>query len=102
MSSEEIAIFAQPDLLDTRQLQHISERQVDIWIIEGDRFANRPKVLVTRHLKDLPDTRLENIVATIGPEGFGDAPAHFEAGDHGGLGSFVSSTILEKKAVIQE
>ncbi len=102
VSGEEIAIFAQPDLLDTRQLQHMTEKQIDIWIIEGDQRADRPKILVTRHLKELPDTLLENIVATIGPERFGDVPAHFEAGDHGGLGSFVSSAILEKKAEIQE
>lgn len=102
VSGEEIAIFAQPDLLDTRQLQHMTEKQFDIWIIEGDRRADRPKILVTRLLKELSDTPIENIVATIGPERFGEVPAHFEAGDHGGLGSFVSSTILEKKAEIQE
>jgi molybdopterin-guanine dinucleotide biosynthesis protein B len=102
VSGEEITIFAQPDLLDTRQLQHMTEKQFDIWIIEGDRRAKRPKILVTRHLKELPDTPLENIVATIGPERFGGVPAHFEAGDHVGLGSFVSTTIIEKKPETQE
>jgi molybdopterin-guanine dinucleotide biosynthesis protein B len=102
VSGEEIVVFAQPDLLDIRQLQHMTEQQIDIWIIEGDRRSNRPKILVTRHLKELPDMLFENIVATVGPKRFGDVPAHFEAGDHSGLGSFVNSTILEKKAEIQE
>jgi molybdopterin-guanine dinucleotide biosynthesis protein MobB len=101
VSGEEIAIFAQPDLLDTRQIQLMTERQIDIWIIEGDRRANRPKILVTRQLSGSPDTPLENIVATIGPERFGDAPVHFEDGDHLGLASFVSSRFLMKKVEIQ-
>ena len=101
VSDEEVAIFAQPDSLDVRQLQYLTRRQIDIWLIEGDRSANRPKVLVTRHLKELSGALPENIVATIGPERLGQVPAHFEAGDYAGLGSFVSSTVLDKKTESQ-
>lgn len=101
MSNEEIAMFAQPDLLDVRQLQYMTRQQIDIWIIEGDRSANRPKILVTRNMKELLDAMPENIVATIGPERLGQVPAHFEAGDYGGLGSFVSGTMLDEKTEIQ-
>ncbi|MFH1893763.1 MAG: molybdopterin-guanine dinucleotide biosynthesis protein B [Candidatus Zixiibacteriota bacterium] len=102
VSDEEVAIFTRPGLLDICQLQHITRQQIDIWIIEGDWQADRPKVLVTRHLKELPGTLPDNVVATIGPERVSEVPAHFEAGDHGGLGSLVSSTILDKKTETRE
>ena len=101
VSDEEVAVFAQPGLLDTRQLRHMTGHQIDIWLIEGDRRAERPKVVVTRHLEELSGGLPENIVATIGPERLGDAPAHFEEGDYDGLGAFVS-TMLDKKSEIEK
>ena len=102
MSNEEIAMFAQPDLLDVRQLQYMTRQQIDIWLIEGDRSANRPKVLVTRNLKELSDAIPENIVATIGPERLGEVPVHFEEGDYSRLGSFVCGTMFDNKTEIKK
>jgi molybdopterin-guanine dinucleotide biosynthesis protein MobB len=102
VSDEEVAVFARPYLLDTRQLQDMIGRQIDVWLIEGDRRADRPKVMVTRHLKEWSGELPENIVATIGPERLGDAPAHFDAGDYDGLAGFVSSTMLDKKTEIEK
>lgn len=102
VSDEEIAIFARPDSLDVRQIQYMTCQQINIWLIEGDRRAERPKVLVTRHLNELSGALPENIVATIGPELLGQVPAHFEMGDYDGLGSFVSDTMLDKKTEIQK
>jgi molybdopterin-guanine dinucleotide biosynthesis protein B len=102
VSDEEVAVFARPDLLDTRQLRHMTLRQIDIWLIEGDRHADRPKVLVTRHLDESSDALPENIVATIGPEQLAGVPVHFEAGDYGGLGSFVTGTLLDKRTEIRQ
>lgn len=102
VSNEEIAIFAQPDVVDIRQVQYMTRQQIDLWLIEGDRYAERPKVLVTRKVKELSGALPENIVATIGPERFGEVPVHFEAEDYGGLGSFVRGTILGEKTEIRE
>ena len=100
-SGEEIGIFAQPDSLDIGQIQDASSHLIDIWLIEGDRRANRPKILITRQpeelLKDMPG----NIVATIGPEPIDGIPAHFETGDYQGLGSFVIDTMLGEKRGIR-
>jgi len=102
MSNEEVAIFAQSGLLDVHQLQHMIRQQIDIWIIEGDRRADRPKVLVTRNMKELLDVKPENIIATIGPERLGEVPTHFDERDYNGLGSFVCGAMLDKKTEIHE
>lgn len=102
MSDEEVAVFARPDLLDTRQIQLVTDEKFDIWLIEGDRRSDHPKILVTQHLKEFPEAMPENIVATIGPERIGGVPAHFETEDYDGLGSFVISTMLDKKSGLQD
>ncbi len=102
VSDEETAVFAQPDALDARQLQHLTHGQIDIWLVEGDRKADRPKVMITRQLKELSGALPDNIVATIGPERLGRVSAHFETGDYSGLGSFVTDTMLHRKADIQK
>jgi molybdopterin-guanine dinucleotide biosynthesis protein B len=97
VSDEEVALFAKPELMAFRQLQDMTDQQIDIWIIEGERRADRPKILVTRHLEKLSDGMPENIVATIGPERPGEVSPHFEMDDYAGLGSFVTTTALVEK-----
>ena len=97
VSNEGVAIFAQPDSLDVRQIQDMTRQHIDLWLIEGDRYAERPKVLVTRCLKELSGALPENVVATIGPERLGEVPVHFAARDYSGLGSFVCQTIVGAK-----
>lgn len=102
VSAGEVAIFAEADLLDLRQIQSIINQPIDIWLIEGDRQSDRPKILVTRHLKELSGELPENIVATIGPEKLDGVPAHFAAGDYMGLGSSIAGLMSDKKTGIRE
>lgn len=97
MSTDEMAIFTQPDLLDKRRLQKLMEAQIDLWLIEGERNAAFRKVLVTRNLGELSEPLPENIVATIGPVRLNGVPVHFEPNDFDGLGSFVGELMLKKK-----
>lgn len=102
VSDEDFAVFTQPGMLDIRQVQDLIRHRVDVWIVEGDRRSDRPKVLVTRNLKETQDTLPGNIVATIGPERVDGVTAHFEDGDHQGLGSFVISEWLGKPLEARE
>lgn len=102
VSDEEVAVFARPDSLDVREVQHLVGSHIDLWLIEGDRYAERPKVLVTRLVEEFSGALPENIVATIGPERFGEVPVHFETTDYRGLGSFVSQTIVGVKTEIRQ
>jgi molybdopterin-guanine dinucleotide biosynthesis protein B len=101
-SEGETAVFAQPNILDIRQLQDMIDDHVDIWLIEGDRQADRPKILVTRGLDESSEGVPTNIIATIGPKRLAGVPTHFEPGDYGGLGSFVIEAMAKKKAEHQE
>jgi molybdopterin-guanine dinucleotide biosynthesis protein B len=98
VSKGELAIFAEPDLIDIQKLQSVFRQPIDIWLVEGDRTATRPKILVTRELKDLSDGLPENIVATIGPEQIENVPEHFADGDYDGLGMFIKGIISQQKA----
>jgi molybdopterin-guanine dinucleotide biosynthesis protein B len=102
VSKGEVAIFARPDLLDIRQLQKVVREPIDIWLIEGNRDADRPKIMVTRKLKDYSGDLPANIVATIGPEHIESVPSRFEDNDFEGLGSFVNSTMPDTKTEIRE
>lgn len=101
-SEGETAIFARPDAVDLRQFQNMTRNQFDIWLIEGERQAERPKILVTRGLDRSSDELPRNIIATIGPERLENVPMHFEADDYDGLGLFVSETIEKQQAELQE
>ena len=100
VSNEEIAIFAEPGVIDTEQLRQMTRHQIDIWLIEGNRCSDLPKILVTRALREISDGLPNNIVATIGQERLADVAAHFEARDYKGLGEFVHRTMLDEKTEI--
>ena len=102
VSEEEVAAFARPDTLDWARIQELTAPQFDIWLIEGDRQSDRPKVLVTRHLDNLPRPLPTNIVATIGPEMYAAQATHFDSDDIRGLGAFVTETILGRNKETQE
>ncbi len=102
-SDKEVAIFAEPDELDIRQVQNVMRQQIDLWLVEGDRYAaERPKVLVTRCLEKSSGALPENVVATIGPQRLDEVSTHFATEDYKGLGSFVCNRLMGKKAEIRE
>jgi molybdopterin-guanine dinucleotide biosynthesis protein B len=102
IADDEIAIFAEPKSFDIGKLHSMGGQHIDVWIVEGDRNADRPKILITRHLEEFSEKLPENIVATIGPERHKDVPAHFEAGDCDGLGLFVNRKLLARRMETQE
>jgi molybdopterin-guanine dinucleotide biosynthesis protein B len=97
MSEEEVAVFAQPDSLNIGKLQDICGRYFDAWLVEGDMRSDRPKILITRYMDDLPRQLPGNIVATMGPKRINDVPMHFDDGDYNGLGFYIVNTMLEQK-----
>jgi molybdopterin-guanine dinucleotide biosynthesis protein B len=97
VSDNEIAVFTTPDLLDPEQIQDLTHGQFDILLIEGNRFADHPKILVTRNPENLWDEMPRNIMATIGPERIDNVAAHFEEDDYDGLASFIVSRMLKDK-----
>lgn len=101
-SGEEIAIFARPDLLSVSDIQNWTHDNFDIWLIEGDRHADHPKIMVTRELDEFSDEIPKNIVATIGPGQIDGISSHFDSGDLSGLVDFIINTVIDRKAGIQQ
>lgn len=102
ISKGETAIFAEPGVMNLRQIQNMTKAPIDIWLVEGDREADRPKILVTRLLTEFSGDLTDNIAATIGPEKLDDVPAHFDAEDFSGLGAFVIRAVTKGKTEIRE
>lgn len=102
VSKGETAIFAQPDVLDVGQLQKVIRGTIDIWLIEGDRSADRPKIMVTRQLKEYSGDLPDNIIAAIGPEKLKNVASHFDDGDIAGLGAFVIDTMIDTVTEVRE
>jgi molybdopterin-guanine dinucleotide biosynthesis protein B len=100
VSDNEMAVFTTPDILDPVQIQGLAQGKFDIWLVEGFRFADHPKILVTRNPEKPWDEMPPNIVATIGPERIDGVPEHFEADDYDGLASFIIDTMLTKESGI--
>lgn len=94
VSQAEVAVFAKPEVLECAGIQSLTDKQFDIWLIEGDRRAERPKVLVTRKLDELSEPYPNNIIATIGPARVDHVATHFELNDIDGLSSFVTNNVL--------
>jgi molybdopterin-guanine dinucleotide biosynthesis protein MobB len=101
MSKGEWAIFAEPESIDIQKLSQIAHQSIDIWLVEGDREADRPKIMVTREMDESSGKLPENIVATIGPERIRDIPVHFEDKDYMGLGAFVKEILSKQNEEIK-
>jgi molybdopterin-guanine dinucleotide biosynthesis protein B len=100
MGSDEVGIFSTPAHLDIDQFKHHVNELIDIWIIEGNKKSEYPKILVTRGLHNITDELPADIVATIGPNRLDEVSTHFEAEDYDGLGTYIISTMLGQKLEI--
>ncbi len=77
VSSGELALFcSEPQLLDEIISRFVASH-CEFCLVEGDRAANRPKVLLTRVLAWQQDANMSAIIASYGPRSlFPDIP-HF-------------------------
>jgi len=89
VSETEIGLFADPAALSADVLRSILRPLFDIWLVEGDKSAKRPKLLLTRGLKRLRGNVPSNIIATIGPHRVPGVAKHFAVDDTAGLVTFV-------------
>ncbi len=96
LSPYELALFgsADPDL--TEEIRQIIERRFDICIVEGDKRADRPKILLTRNIEKLGKWLPDNVIATYGVQGNiikdRDIP-HFHTNDIDPLAVFIRENV---------
>ncbi|MEE8577091.1 MAG: molybdopterin-guanine dinucleotide biosynthesis protein B [candidate division Zixibacteria bacterium] len=93
-SDSEMAIYADPGKLDCARVQELTNDKFDFWLVEGNRSADRPTVLLTRNLVDFSGPMPKKIVATFGPERVDTVSNHFDSEDVSGLGRFITESII--------
>lgn len=89
ISESEIGIFADPADMPADLLRSFLKSSFDVWVVEGDKSADRPKLLLTRGLKRLRDGLPANVIATVGPHRIPGVPVHFASDDFAGLTTYV-------------
>jgi molybdopterin-guanine dinucleotide biosynthesis protein B len=89
--SSETALFAGADPKLNDRLREMLESESDIILIEGDKFSDCDKVLLTRHVERLSDPKPVNLIASYGPKRPESATTHFELDDISGLANFLTS-----------
>lgn len=95
--AEEVAVFAEPDSLSIKKLQGIAGNGIDVWLVEGDRNADRAKILVTRKMSEM-ESMPSNIIASIGPEIAEGVNDYFNTNDYSGLGRFIEGLITQAES----
>jgi molybdopterin-guanine dinucleotide biosynthesis protein B len=94
ISGSELALFADSTDAHKKDMMNILTAHCDICLVEGDRSADRMKVLLTRNREASADELPANIVAVYGPELNGLQAPRYELGDLDGLTRFIVDRFL--------
>jgi len=85
----EFAIFSQSDKIIRSKLENIFNESFDICIVEGDKFSDLPKILLTRNIDKIDSNNISNILATYGESKIDTINLHFHLDDLIPLCSFI-------------
>ncbi len=89
-SSCELALFGLKDEHLAEQLKILLQAECDIVLIEGDKFSDCEKILLTRGIERMSAPRPSHVLATFGPKIQVGEAVHFDSGDLYGLIGFLS------------
>lgn len=90
ISEGEIAMFAPLDEELLRMTDKLMAAQFDLCLVEGDKQAGHPKILVTVNTESPPPSNLENVIASCGSLQHASDKPHFAAGETEALAAFIS------------
>lgn len=88
-SKSDLALFMPPTGNNFDNARTMLAAVCNICLVEGDKTANRPKVLLTRLGENWSSSVYENVVATYGPGKGREGVAHFERGSEGKLATYL-------------
>jgi molybdopterin-guanine dinucleotide biosynthesis protein MobB len=98
ISGSELAFFADVTKAYKQDLMNVMAARFDICLVEGDRTADCPKVLLTRNRKPDASELPANIVAVYGPELDDLKIPRYELDDIDGLVEFIVGRFLAPTA----
>ncbi len=77
VSAGELALFCSGTQLLDEIISRFVKSHCEFCLVEGDRAANRPKVLLTRVLNWQQNAKMSNIIASYGPKALSPDIPHF-------------------------
>lgn len=77
----EFALFSKHDDIFRSKLENLFAESFDICIVEGDKFSNLPKILLTRNIDKIDLNNISNILATYGERKIDSIDLHFHLED---------------------
>lgn len=97
LSGSEIALYGEANKENEDIAVQIISRGHDLCLVEGDRRADRPKVLLTRNLEFQSDEMPEGIIVSYGPAALSSEVEHVALDDIEGLVSYLREKFFEKR-----
>lgn len=98
LSKSEMAFYADAAEENAAIVREIISRRFDLCLVEGNKQAERPKVLLTRKLESLKHEVPAGIAVSYGPVEYKSDIFHIALDDTGGLVDFLMSRFLTKNA----
>ena len=97
----EFAIFSEQNDMLLSKIKETINSEFDICLIEGDKFSNVDKILLTRNITDIDSGKIEHIIASYGDNSTRLADNHFETNSIDSLVSYLV-TKLKKHSTAGE
>ena len=89
VSDGELALFAPSEKELVGKLKKLMQSACDLILVEGDKTASRPAVVITRNIDDELLNRKRDTVASYGPTPVDDETPHFDLNQVDQLASFL-------------
>lgn len=91
ISSADMALFASPDSENRDKIFEFLKNNCDVCLVEGNKGAKRPMILLTRKIEDLGEISSDHVIAVYGPVNNNEANDYFPLENTEELANFVIS-----------
>lgn len=88
---ESFALFGVPNSSVKQKIINVVLESVDICLIEGDKFSDVKKIVITREIENLDINEISNIICSYGGGNLDEGIKHFNNDEENRLGEFILS-----------
>jgi molybdopterin-guanine dinucleotide biosynthesis protein B len=99
INPSEFALFSQCDDMLLSKIENLIAESFDICLVEGDKFSDIPKILLTRNIPKIDKNNIENILVTYGDDN-NSCETHFFTEEINQLCDFIIEQ-AEKETLIE-
>ena len=97
-SSAEIALFGRLDPDLQQDLEIMIEQRSDIILVEGDKYSDSSKLLLTRNIDQLAVNEIDHVIATYGEQETDRSVPHLRINDLDQVAEFVADFLSQTQA----